>query len=254
MMDLKEFERQVLAGEITDFEPYFKGQWGHDQREQRYVLAKNGIETDRVTLMDGYNTIVNIINEGLLPERYEEWKRYPRAGVRQALVDNGYFWDYFINDEDPYIRQSIIEKDLRLGLKRLDNDEDRQVVQTRLLQKTNDELELDILKAYIKAEKEYGGSEENLVYQALALKYEALTATPSTIEKTMSPYQLYASNSPLRAIELDALSIESILDIEKNKGKLSKTMFNRIYEYQTQGQYCFDIETGDSITILKKGT
>ena len=185
-MDLKEFERQVLAGEITDFEPYFKGQWDHDQREQRYILAKNGIETNRVAIIDGYNTIVDIINEGLLPERYEDWKHYPRTGVRLALVDNGYFYDYFINDEDPYIRQQIIEKDLRLGLKRLDNDEDRQVVQTRLLRKTNDELELDILKAYIKAEKEYGGSEENLVYQALALKYEALTAVPSTIEKTMT--------------------------------------------------------------------
>ena len=45
-MNLKEFERQVLAGEITDFEPYFKEQWDHDQREQRYILAKNGIETD----------------------------------------------------------------------------------------------------------------------------------------------------------------------------------------------------------------
>lgn len=121
-MNLKEFERQVLAGEITDFEPYFKGQWDRDQREQRYILAKNGIETDRVAVMDGYNTIVDIIHEGLLPERYEEWKRYPRTGVRLALVDNGYFWDYFINDEDPYIRQSIIEKDLRLGLQRLDND------------------------------------------------------------------------------------------------------------------------------------
>ena len=80
-----------------------------------------------------------------------------------------------------------------------------------------------------------------------------MTTIPTTIEKTMSPYQLYASNSPLWAIELDALSIESFLDIEKNKGKLSKTMFNRIYEYQTQGQYCFDIETSDSITISKKG-
>lgn len=127
-MDLKEFERRVLAGEITDFEPYFLEQYDsnqtdqYDQMDRRYILAKNGIETDRVTLMDGYNTIVDIINDGLLKERYEEWKRYPRAGVRQALVDNGYFWDYFINDEDPYIRQSIIEKDLRLGLKRLDND------------------------------------------------------------------------------------------------------------------------------------
>ena len=32
--------------------------------------------------MDGYNTIVDIINEGLLPERYEEWKRYPRTPAR----------------------------------------------------------------------------------------------------------------------------------------------------------------------------
>ena len=109
-MDLKEFERQVLAGEITDFEPYFTKTYDKDQMEYRYVLAKNGIETDRVTLMDGYNTIVDIINDGLLKERYEEWKRYPRAGVRHALVDNGYFLDYFINDEDPYIRQDIIEK------------------------------------------------------------------------------------------------------------------------------------------------
>lgn len=89
--------------------------------------------------------------------------------------------------------------------------------------------------------------------QALELKYLAMTTVPTTIEKTMSPYQLYASNSPLWAVELDALSIESFLDIEKNKGKLSKTMFNRIYKHQTQGQYSFDIETGDSITISKKG-
>ena len=88
---------------------------------------------------------------------------------------------------------------------------------------------------------------------ALELKLKAMTHVPTTIEKTMTPAQLFAVESPLWAIELDALSIESFLDIEKNKGKLSKTMFNRIYEYQTQGQYSFDIETGDSITISKKG-
>lgn len=239
-MNLKEFERRVLAGEITDFEPYFLEQYDsnqtdqYDQMNRRYILAKNGIETDRVTLMDGYNTIVDIINEGLLPERYEEWKRHPRAGVRQALVDNGYFWDYFINDEDPYIRQSIIEKDLRLGLKRLDNDEDRQVVQTRLLQKTNDELELDILKAYIKAEKEYGGSEENLVYQALALKYEALTATPSTIEKTMTPAQLYASDSPLWALNYDPDMVKQMLNHLRNYPK-SEEIFNIVLEEVNNG-------------------
>lgn len=239
-MNLKEFERQVLAGEITDFEPYFLEQYDsnqtdqYDQMDRRYILAKNGIETDRVATMDGYNTIMDIINEGLLPERYEEWKHYPRAGVRQALADNGYFWDYFINDEDPYIRQSIIETDLRLGLKRLDNDEDRQVVQTELLGQTNDKLELDILKAYIDAEKEYDDTEENMAYQALALKYEALTAVPSTIEKTMTPAQLYASDSPLWALNYNPDMIKQMLNHLRNYPK-SEEIFNIVLEEVSNG-------------------
>lgn len=239
-MNLKEFERQVLAGEITDFEPYFLEQYDsnqtdqYDQMDLRYILAKNGIETDRVATMDGYNTIMDIINEGLLPERYEEWKHYPRAGVRQALADNGYFWDYFINDEDPYIRQSIIETDLRLGLKRLDNDEDRQVVQTELLGQTNDKLELDILKAYIDAEKEYDDTEENMAYQALALKYEALTAVPSTIEKTMTPAQLYASDSPLWALNYNPDMIKQMLNHLRNYPK-SEEIFNIVLEEVSNG-------------------
>lgn len=118
----------------------------------------------------------------------------------------------------------------------------------KLLKQTNPNI--DELKNFLETNQHH---EQTFGIKALELKYRAIITIPTTIEKTMSPYQLYASNSPLWAIELDALSIESFLDIEKNKGKLSKTMFNRIYEYQTQGQYCFDIETSDSITISKKG-
>ena len=113
---------------------------------------------------------------------------------------------------------------------------------------------IEELENFIKAAENFRFcNKDSQNINALRLKYQAMTTVPTTIEKTMLPYQLYAVNSPLWAIELDALSIESFLDIEKNKGKLSKTMFNRIYEYQTQGQYSFDIETGDSITISKKG-
>lgn len=62
---------------------------------------------------------------------------------------------------------------------------------------TNDEIELDKLKAYLDAEEKYGNIDENLTYDALKLKYEAITKVPTTIEKTMSPAQLYASNNPL---------------------------------------------------------
>lgn len=242
-MDLNEFERQVLAGEITDFEPYFKEQYDsrktdqYGQMDLRYILAKNGIETDRVAIMDGYNTIVDIINEGLLPERYEEWKHYPRAGVRQALADNGYFWDYFINDEDPYIRQQIIEQDLRLGLGRLDNDDDREVVRRVLERQTNDEIDLDILKAYLEAATEYGDTNIAFAYPNLKLKYDALTAVPTTIEKTMTPAQLYVSNNPLWARDYTAEQIRRILVQLRNKPKTEKSFNKSLEASQVQTTY-----------------
>lgn len=93
--------------------------------------------------------------------------------------------------------------------------------------------------------------EQTFGIQALELKYHAITTVPTTIEKTMSPYQLYASNNPLWAVELNALSIESFLNIEKNKGKLSKTMFERTYNYETnQTDIDFDSLYPTTITNL----
>lgn len=76
---------------------------------------------------------------------------------------------------------------------------------------TNDEIELDNLKAYLNAEEKYGNIDKNLTYQALKLKYEAITKTPTVIEKTMSPAQLYASNNPLWANGYTGSTIERIL-------------------------------------------
>lgn len=229
-MDLNEFESQVLAGEITDFEPYFTKPYDKEQLEQRYILAKNGIETDRVEKLDGFNTIVDIINDGLLPERYEEWKHHRHAGVRGALVDNGYFLDYLINDENEDIRRQIIQKEPRLGLGRLDNDMDRSVVGLVLERQTNDEIELDVLKAYLKAEKEYGNTEENYRYQALQLKCQAMQIEPTIIETTMTPAQLYATDSLLWAQNYTANKICRILIKLYNKPKTEESFNNALKE------------------------
>lgn len=45
-MDLKEFERQVLAGEITDFEPYFEE--GMLNYHLRYILEPLKLLTTRL--------------------------------------------------------------------------------------------------------------------------------------------------------------------------------------------------------------
>lgn len=119
----------------------------------------------------------------------------------------------------------------------------------KLLKQTNPDI--DELKNFLETNQHH---EQTFGIQALELKYQSMTTVPTTIEKTMSPYQLYASNSPLWTVELSALSIESFLDIEKNKGKLSKTMFERTYEYETnQTDIDFDSLYPTTITNLKKG-
>lgn len=94
-MDLKEFERQVLAGEITDFEPCFEKLRDGTQMEQRYILAKNGIETDRVSGMDGYSPLViELIDEACQLLDAAEYEGYHdvlldvarETGVMSAIV------------------------------------------------------------------------------------------------------------------------------------------------------------------------
>lgn len=95
--------------------------------------------------------------------------------------------------------------------------------------------------------------------KVLKIKYLAMTTVPTTIEKTMSPYQLYEANSPLWAVELTARGIERFIIREKYNGKLPKILFDDYYNNAKQGLYFddnvdFDSLYPDSITNLMKGT
>lgn len=78
----------------------------------------------------------------------------------------------------------------------------------KLESQTTDEIELDLLKAYLEATEKYGNTKVSIRYRALKLKYEALTTVTTIIEKTMSPAQLYASGSPLWANKYKGITIE----------------------------------------------
>lgn len=127
-----------------------------------------------------------------------------------------------------------INEELRLGNMKLTNDEDRQRIKRTLVMKNNEEIDLDILKAYLEAEKEYGDTEETLRYQALQLKYKALTTVPTTIEKTMTSAQLYISNSPLWAHNYKAITIEGILKQLENKPRTEESFNETLKAIQVQ--------------------
>lgn len=89
--------------------------------------------------------------------------------------------------------------------------------------------------------------------RALELKYQAMTTNPTTIEKTMSPYQLYKIDNPLWAIELSAYQIQEFLNQEDYNGKLSKLLFDDYYYCAKRGLYYskIDIKSFYPHTLIK---
>ena len=208
-MNLFEFQEAVKKGEINDFEPYM-----HKQKfdVRRKILAENGIEVDRIIKRDGNQVIVNLIEQCLATERYESWKNHPSKHVREALAKQGYYPDLYINDKSPDVRREVIRQYPKQRLKRMHNHNDRYYIRLALVEETNPDMEVlsTFLKTITKSELKEAFVQNDI--QALQLKHKALTTVPSAIEKTMTPYQLFETNSPLWALSCKAIEIRSIIN------------------------------------------
>jgi hypothetical protein len=207
-MDLFEFEEAVKNGEITDFEPYMRKQ-KFDMH--RAVLARYGIEVDRIIKRDGNQVVIDLIEQGLETERYEGWKNHPSVNVREALAEQGYYHDYYINDKSLRVRNAVIKKDNRQGLKRMHNPSDRFFIRRQLIHQTNPDIE--VLTTYLDTvtQSELKNYEARNEIEMLKLKQKSLQITPTTIEKTMAPHQLFEANNPLWMTEYTAEEIDNII-------------------------------------------
>ena len=207
-MDLFEFEEAVKNGEITDFEPYMRKQ-KFDMH--RTILARNGIEVDQIIKRDGIRVIIELIENGLETERYEGWKNHPSVNVREALAEQGYYHGYYINDKSPRVRNAVINKDNRQGLKRMHNASDRFSIRRQLVHQTLPDMEL--LTAYLDTvtESELKNYDARNEIEVLQLKQKSLQMTPTIMEKTMTSYQLFEANNPLWMTEYTAEEIDNII-------------------------------------------
>lgn len=105
---------------------------------------------------------------------------------------------------------------------------------TELLEEVKSQTHPDIadLKRLVDFHKAPVGTKEEL--QALDLKYRAMTHVPTTIEKTMTPAQLYASDSPLWALNYDPDMVKQMLNHLRNYPK-SEEIFNIVLEEVNNG-------------------
>ena len=73
--------------------------------------------------------------------------------------------------------------------------------------------------------------------RGLRLKLEAATHEPTAIEKTMSPYQLYASDNPLWTNGLSAQNISGIMAKTIGIRKLPQSDFENAYKLAKENIY-----------------
>ena len=223
-MTPEEFEHKVLAGEITDFEPYLKytNSVREDLRNKAYrlVLLKHGIETERILELDSIFAIVTCIQEGLFPEQYEEWKNTNKEWILETFAENGYYLDELLLSEYDDVQKAVIENHPDFCIERLNQGKIYQIVHDFI--KNEAKPNVALFKAYIDTLQ----SNSNDV--GLITKYRTMTEVPSTIEKTMSKAQLFESNSPFWATDL---TVKQINDVLKAHEELSQQGYSDFMEY-----------------------
>lgn len=98
--------------------------------------------------------------------------------------------------------------------------------------KTEKQSERYELEAFF-SQPQYGFS---TIFYALKLKYRALITEPTTIEKTMSPWQLYSSNNPHWTCELTAEEADAVLKHTVGTCTLTEEEFEERYQKALSGE------------------
>ena len=171
MKKLAEFTQKVNAGDITDFEPWF------DEQDP-----------------DTIQTLKHIcIEHGVYQEAYTDWALDGRdPWTQQTLASNGYCLDILIYAEDAYVREVVLKKELRRASEPNVMGANLGLVRTLLM--STPEPDRDVLNAFTQLVDRFKD-----VYdcEALYQKQAAHKIIPTTIEKTMTPLQLFKADNPL---------------------------------------------------------
>jgi hypothetical protein len=153
--------------------------------------------------------IAGLIENGYAKEYYEQWKTDERQEVRAALARRGYYPDVFITDKEPYIRETVVAVYPEYCGRLLARSKKKHWKFVN--QQINETTDLDFIKTFLDAPVPNKIDQTRL--QAIRTMYSVRTSQPNTIEKTMSPLQLFQARSPFWATGLTLERIDVILDL-----------------------------------------
>lgn len=166
------------------------------------------------------NKILNIINLGLYPEKYNEWAKHPDPMIRYTLVCNSFKPELFIHDENTMIRSEALKQRPDLQKESLQNiiDDPKKLnfIEKVLIKQTY--IDIEILTKFVSNYKKY---KQISIYDPISryemyeTKLKAMKTELSSEEKQMSPYELYKIGNPGWARDFTSEAIQGVLEMSE---------------------------------------
>lgn len=164
-------------------------------KQDRIYMAKHGLYVDELIALNDPRLLIELIRHGHAQEHYDAWKTHKDGEVRKALATAGYFPNHFIQDKNKWVREAVLIKHPEyydVLLKRSNTSHWKYIAQI-----IDENWSLKDIKTFLDAPIPRGAYNTRL--DPIHTYYQAGTTVPTLIEKTMTPAQLFKSESPLWA-------------------------------------------------------
>lgn len=188
-MDLFEFEEAIINGQITDFRPYVENGDFCENRDRKALCIRYGVAQE----------LYQEWAQSDDPDKYDDW-------IQLLLAENGYCLDILSESEAEDILAEVLKHDINYAVDNAMMTDYRHLVYDALMDAKD--IPFNVIETYFKTVNEYV-PEDNT---ELELKYKAMQITPTVIEKTMTPMQLFTAQNPLWALNLTGNQITHVLN------------------------------------------
>lgn len=207
--DLYAFCKRMQNNEIKDYRPYL---YDDNKQEHQIKMAEAEICINKLIKLDNREIIPILIKNKEARLYYKNIALRGDTNEQYGLARLGLFPEILINSKDhPTIYETIknnptiLPKALDLMNYRSDISDTLEIYFEELPNPN-----IYYLEKFLKHPQNKNSCKH------LHIKHQALTSTPSLIEKTMTPYQLYQSKNILYAKTFPARTIQYISEAEKN--------------------------------------
>lgn len=206
--ELKEFERQVLAGEINDFNTDFKyyfeqAEDENDIRDMQRICIENNVY--KKAYRDWADELVRSSYNAFVPQENN-------TELQFLLINNNHCLDILIYSDNKEVRQAVIERDIEYAFKNCIMEYDQDIVMENLMNAIEPHAEL--LDTFLEC------NDGSWDLRALELKQKARSIVPTIIEKTMSPLQLFEADNPLWTTVFTGYQVNNIIQAPSPKDAL----------------------------------